>query len=206
MNRDLIELNDDLIFARGGRRVCYVHPDNPAKCVKILGQNGDPAKRRKEAPWYKRLRPLAMFDDNLRELKSFQVLDRHAASVWDHFPRCYGIQPTSLGLGIVTDLIRNTDGSVPLTVHQYLKAHGKPPELTQALEHFFTLLRNEVVITRDILDHNIIVREASDQLVIIMIDGFGSSEPIPWSIWIKSIGSRKVERKIARFKDRYGFN
>lgn len=114
----MIELTDDLIFAEGGRRYCFVHPDDPRKCVKTLSPNGDPQKRKKEAIWYKKLRPLSMFDDNKRELKSFQDLEKKGEVVWEHFPRCYGIQSTNRGDGIVTDLIRNEDGSIPLIVRQ----------------------------------------------------------------------------------------
>ncbi|QHI68090.1 YrbL family protein [Tichowtungia aerotolerans] len=202
----MIVLNDGLVFARGGRRVCYVHPDDASKCIKVLGPNGDPVKRREATPWYKRLRPLSMFDDNLRELKSFKVLEKHTDSVWNHFPRCYGISGTNCGPGIVTDLVRNADGSVPLTVQQYVAENGKTTELFAALETFFFLLRSEVVITRDILDHNIIVRDQGAGLVVVMIDGFGSSEVIPLSNWIKWFGIKKVERKIQRFKERYGFD
>lgn len=203
--QNMLELTDDLIFAKGGRRVCYVHPYDSGKCVKILGPNGDPCKRRRKAPWYKKLRPLAMFDDNRREVKSFKVLERHGSAVWDHFPRCYGIEETCCGPGMVTDLIRNEDDCVSLTVHEYILKNGQTPELQSALNEFFEFLKREVVITRDILDHNMIVREASSGLTIMMIDGFGSSESIPFSIWFKPLGVQKVERKIKRFRDRYDF-
>lgn len=203
---DMIKLTDDLIFAEGGRRYCFVHPDDPNKCVKTLSPNGDPRKRKKEAVWYKKLRPLAMFDDNKRELKSFQELEKKGAAVWSHFPHYYGIQPTSRGDGIVTDLIRDADGNISKTVRQYVKARGKTNELLVALELFFDLFRQYLIITRDILDHNLVVQVGSEKLVIYMIDGFGSSEVIPFSLFLKKVGSRKVSRKIKRFRKRYGFN
>ena len=57
----MIKLTDDLIFAEGGRRYCFVHSDDPNKCIKTLSPNGDPVKRRKEAVWYKKL--LSALDD-----------------------------------------------------------------------------------------------------------------------------------------------
>ncbi|HEY5653728.1 MAG TPA: YrbL family protein [Pontiella sp.] len=202
----MIQLTDDLIFAEGGRRYCFVHPDNPNKCIKTLSPNGDPAKRRKEAQWYKKLRPLSMFDDNQRELKSFNDLAKKSDAVWAHFPRCYGIQETSRGDGIVTDLIRDVDGSVSQTVRQYVKANGKTPELVHALEEFFDLFRHEIIITRDILDHNLVVQIVPDKLTIYMIDGFGSSEILPFSAWFKPLGKNKVARKVVRFTKRYKIN
>jgi hypothetical protein len=223
----MIELNDSLIFAEGGRRYCFVHPDDPGKCVKTLSPKGTPEKRRKEAVWYKKLRPLFMFDDNLRELKAFQALGKKGDAVWSHFPRCYGIQPTNRGDGIVTDLIRDADGAVSKTVRQYVKANGKTPELQVALEEFFCLFRSKGIVTRDFLDHNLLVQNNTlptrttqnlcesniplpktenlkpNTLKIYMIDGFGLSELIPLSQWVSSLGKRKVDRKIERFIVRY---
>ena len=200
----MIELTDDLIFAEGGRRYCFVHPDDAGKCIKTLSPNGDPLKRKKDAIWYKKLRPLSMFDDNARELISFQDLAKKGEVVWAHFPRCYGIQPTNRGDGIVTDLIRDTDGKVSKTVRQYVKANGKTPELRAALDEFFGLFIKELIITRDILDHNLVVQVGEGKMTIYMIDGFGSSEVIPFSQWNRQLGRKKVKRKIARFKTRYG--
>lgn len=201
----MILLSNELIFAEGGRRYCFVHPDDPARCIKTLSKNGDPAKRRAEAVWYKRLRSLASFDDNIRELESFHQLDRHYEAVWDHFPRYYGIQPTTRGDGIVTDLIRDESGDVSKTVRQYVKTFGKTDELLAALDKFFNVLAGDHVVTRDILDHNIVVEETSAGLRIVMIDGFGSSEVLPFSRWFKSVAKKKVARKIERCRARYGF-
>ncbi len=199
----MIQLTDDLIFAEGGRRHCFVHPDDPSRCVKTLSANGDPRTRKKAAVWYKKLRPLSMFDDNARELKSFLQLQQCGERVWDHFPRCYGIQPTSRGDGMVTDLIRDADGTVSKTVRQYIKAHGKTPELLAALDRFLAELHALGVITRDVLDHNLVVQVDDGKLTIYMIDGFGSSEFLNLSHWIPVLGSRKIKRKTDRFRQRY---
>jgi hypothetical protein len=201
----MIELNDNLIFAEGGRRFCFVHPDFPDRCVKTLSENGDPVWRKKEAVWYKQLRPLPMFDDNQRELKSFRELEAKGEAVCRHFPRCYGIEPTNRGDGIVCELIRDDDGSVSRSLRQVVKAEGKTEELRDALDEFFRLLLERAVVTRDILDHNLLVRKHDGALRIYMIDGFGSSELIPVSTLFPPVGRKKASRKIERFKQRYGF-
>ncbi len=201
----MIELNDELIFAEGGRRHCFIHPEFPDRCVKTLSENGDPLRRRNAAVWYKRLRPLSLFDDNLRELKSFRELEAKGAAVCRHFPRCYGIQPTSRGDGIVCDLIRDEDGSVSRSLRQYVRAEGKTKQLRVALDEFFSTLLERAVVTRDILDHNLLVQIQAGRLRIVMIDGFGSSELIPISSLIPWFGRRKAARKMERFRTRYGF-
>jgi hypothetical protein len=200
-----LQLTDDLIFALGGRRVCYVHPHDASRCVKVFGVNGDPRERRRKAVWYKRCRPLYWFDDNRREWSAFRELMRHDEAIWTHFPRCYGLIDTSMGLGIVTELLRDSDGTIVRSLPDFVAAEGRTPELMQALEAFYAMLRRHLVITRDILDHNLVVQRRAEGLRIVMIDGFGSAEMLPLSSWFRALGRRKVERKIARFKDRYHY-
>lgn len=201
----MLELSDDLIFAYGGRRVCFVYPGDQSRCVKVFGVNGDPVKRRRQAVWYKKLRPLYYFDDNKREWASFKCLMKHDAEIWHYFPRCYGLVPTTRGVGIVTDLIRDNDGEVSVTLADYASNHGRTEALMDALNQFYDVIRRNVVITRDILDHNLVVQKTDDGLRIVMIDGFGSSEVLPISSWFAWVGKRKIERKIERFKQRYDY-
>lgn len=201
----MIELKDQDLFAQGGRRFCFKHPQDAGKCIKTLSPAGDPATRRKQAPWYKRRRSLLCFDDNFRELASFHQLNRYGADIWDHFPRCYGMHSTNRGQGICTDLVRNADGSIPLSVREYVVENGKTAELLAALKVFFDFLVTHGVVTRDVLDHNILAVEGPDGLRVVMIDGFGSSEWIPVSLLIPAVGRCKARRKERRFASRYGF-
>jgi len=200
----MLELKDDLKFAEGGRRYCYVHPDDPLKCVKVLKPRGEPLHRRKKSPWYKKLRPLASFDDNLRELAAFKEMSRYDASIWEFFPKCYGMHPTNMGAGIVTDLVRDDTGSISLTIREYIKQHGKPPALLDALDRFFAKLIEERVVTRDLLDHNLVVRVHAGTATILLIDGFGSSDFISGKLAKLLPQQQKVRRKIKRFCQRYG--
>jgi len=201
----VVELTDDLRFAGGGRRHCFLYPDDSGRCIKTLNEHGDPVGRRQTSVWYKRLRPLSTFDDNLRELESFHKMEQIGEEVWEHFPRCYGMKPTSRGKGIITQLIRDKDGKISQNVRDYVKQCGKTPELRAALKKFFDLLRRRVVLTRDLLDHNLVAQIGETGLTVFMIDGFGSSDAFPFSSWSKRIGRRKVERKIIKFCERYGF-
>jgi len=200
----MLELKDDLKFAQGGRRYCYVHPDDPSKCIKVLKPRGDPARRRQRSPWYKKLRSLASFDDNLRELAAFEKMSAHDSSIWEFFPKCYGMHSTNLGQGIVTDLVRDANGEISLTLREYIKQHGTSSDLLQALDRFYAKLIEERVMTRDLLDHNLVVNMQSERMTILLIDGFGSSDFL--SGWIAKLlpQKQKVLRKVKRFRQRYG--
>lgn len=201
----MVELNDNLMFSQGGRRCCFHLPDDPTRCIKTLSEAGDPSARKREAIWYKKLRPASHFDDNLRERVAFKQLESYGDAVWTHFPKCYGMQETNRGRGIVMDLICDQDGSISKTVRQYIQEQGITSELRGAVDEFFDFLLTNRIVTRDILDHNLVVSNSAGSLRLVMIDGFGCSEWIPVSVWLPWIGQRKVCRKIDRFKKRYGF-
>ena len=82
---------------------------------------------------------------------------------------------------------------------------GDDAILEEGLSEFKLWLRQELIVTRDLLPHNIIVvRESTEHCRLMIVDGLGNSEWIPVSTWFRSFARRKVERKIAKFNGRVG--
>ena len=48
----MINLDGIKPFAEGGNRMCFVHPDNPGRCLKVV-HPGLPSKIKKSKSWYK---------------------------------------------------------------------------------------------------------------------------------------------------------
>jgi len=186
-------------MAQGGRRYVYVHPDDDHKVVKILKNHSKPDARRKAAAWYKRLRPLDHFDDNIRELNAFISLRLKSKAVLPFFPHCDGLIETDKGFAIMTDCIRDDSGNVSLNMREYREKNGITVELLKALDVFISMLKKYSIITRDIHDHNLMVQKTATGLHIVMIDGLGNSDFIPIANSISLIAKRKIKRKIRRF-------
>lgn len=190
-------------MAQGGRRYVYVHPDDDSKVVKILKSHSKPEVRRKYAKWYKKLRSLDHFDDNIRELNAFIGLRLKPKAIFPFFPHCDGIIETDKGFAIMTDCIRDevetTKGDVSQNMREYREQHGITPELLQALDVFLQMLKENYIITRDIHDHNLMVQRSVNGLHIIMIDGLGNSDFIPLANYVKWLANYKINRKIRRF-------
>jgi hypothetical protein len=72
-----------------------------------------------------------------------------------------------------------------------------------ALDAFSDKLIEQQVVTRDILDHNLVVKVESAGLRIILIDSFGSMDFLPSKVTAIFSSRRKVRRKIQRFRVRY---
>ena len=70
----MIDLNGVTPFAEGGNRRCFVHPNNPNRCLKVI-HSGLLETIIKNKPWYKKLRSAESFDDNLRERDAYNFID-----------------------------------------------------------------------------------------------------------------------------------
>lgn len=197
-----IKLKDSEPFAQGGNRLCFVDPRDCNKCIKVARPGRSAAEKRLQAPVYKRLRSLFYYDDNLRELDSYQRIDRYVgADAWRQMPRSFGMVDTDLGPGIATALVRDANGSISKTLRDRLRRCGYDSHFRAAVEVFEGFLRATALPTRDLLLHNLVAQEETEggPFRIFLIDGFGSSDLIPFTYWAKGLARRKVERKIQKF-------
>lgn len=198
-----VKLDQLTPFAIGGTRLCFVHPDDSNKCIKVLRADRTPQTRRQLTKGIKKLRPAKHWDDQQKELSAYRhLLARETPTLWRHIPEFFGSVETDLGLGIVTRIFRNFDGNFPRNLEQEVPK-GIDDSLKNGIENFKSWLRQELVVTRDLLPHNIIVvRDSSQHCRLLIVDGLGNSEWIPVSTWFRSFARRKIERKIAKFEFR----
>ena len=96
----MIPLADKEAFARGGNRLCYIHPEHADRCIKVRRPDRSLAWRRAKKRFPKNLRPLSAFDDNLDEYRVMTQLQSHyPPRLFDHVSRCYGMVETDMGPG-----------------------------------------------------------------------------------------------------------
>ena len=100
MNHEYLQIDSDPI-GQGQERICYVHPHDPTKLVKLLKGPSDKQTR--------------------RELALYRRLQRKETD-YRQLPRLYGLVRTNLGRGFITDLIRDY-----ATTHSTLRSK-RPPE------------------------------------------------------------------------------
>ena len=133
----MINLDGVQPFAEGGNRRCYVHPENSYRCLKVTIQ--DKSKIAKEkAPWYKKFRSESTFDDNIREQKAYaqRALKKDNPEKWKHLARWHGMVETSIGLASETDLIRDNQNNIAITLEKYLFTYGMTDEIQKAIKEF----------------------------------------------------------------------
>lgn len=193
----MINLDGVSSFAKGGNRRCYVSPINPKRCLKVLHENLLD-KLKENSAWYKRLGNNAGLDDNLRERDAYNqraISSPINSSVWNHLAKWYGMVETNLGPASETELILN-DGEIAETLETYLFREGLTPEIQEALKTFETWLRTHLVLTKNIIPHNVVIKKENSSLILMIIDGLGCKSFIPLPKYSRFFARIYVERRI----------
>ncbi|MGB1069450.1 MAG: YrbL family protein [Henriciella sp.] len=192
----MIDLSNTKAFAQGGNRVCYQHPDDENICLKIT-HAGLPQKLKSQAPWYKKYRDESRFDDNIREHAAYRqrAILQNDPVIWDHLAKWYGFHETSLGMASATELILN-DGEIAETLETYLYKNGKDHEITEAIRQFEAWLKDTLLLTKNIIPHNLVVKKQDDGLQLKIIDGLGCASFIPLPEMNRRFARQYVNRRI----------
>ena len=193
----MINLDGVQSFAEGGNRKCYINPINTKRCLKVLHEN-HLENLHKNTAWYKRLGNSDGLDDNLREKNAYNqkaIRSSVNSSIWDHLAMWYGMVETNLGPASETELITN-NGEIAETLETYLFREGLTPEIKSALKNFERWLRTHLVLTKNIIPHNIVIKKENGSLMLKIIDGLGSKSFIPLPKYSKFFARIYVERRI----------
>ncbi len=185
-------------FGIGGRRLCFTHPSDASKCVKVLRTDARRTIRgAKSQAYFTRFRP--EYDNNAHEKAVLEGLYRRIGpSMSQHLPRCYGMFPTDINPGLVLDLVRDYDGQISQSIRE-LVSTGTPLEsLKSAFDEFGRFLLKHQILTRNLLDHNLIASRQSDGgWKIYLVDGFGDPAWIPIGRWITPLRLSRVRKCVA---------
>jgi len=200
----LIVLSEEKPFAQGGNRLCFVHPENANLCIKVRRPDFSLADRRRKKGFPKNLKPLSSFDDNQEEWRVMQSFEKHLdADAFQLLSRCYGFVETDLGLGLVSDLIRDDLGTISETLKKCIWDNGINEDISAAVKSFAEQWQRYSIPSRDLLLHNIVVQKHDGKIKrLVVIDGLGSAGIVPFH-WLttKSLAS-KARRKTANLYER----
>ena len=176
--------------------MCFVHPDNPNRCLKIT-RPGILSKIKKNKPWYKQLRSDESFDDNLREQNAYnqKALKSNNPEIWNHLAKWYGMIETNIGIASETELIRNK-GEIAETLEEYLFRDGLTNEIKNAIEEFHIWLREHLVLTKNLIPHNLVLASQEGKPIIKIIDGLGSQAFFPLPSYSNMFAKRYINRRI----------
>ena len=192
----MIDLSGSTPFAEGGNRKCFIHPTQSHRCLKVV-HPGLLEKIIKSKPWYKKFRSKDSFDDNLREQEAYKqkALLANNSEVWKHIAKWYGMVETSIGMASETELIKNND-QIAETLENYLFSNGLTDEIKIAINEFHQWLRDNLILTKNLIPHNLVIKKENNEMIIKIIDGLGSQAFIPLPNHSTFFAKRYVERRI----------
>lgn len=172
-------------IARGRERTCFLHPQDPAKIIKV--STGTETTQ------------------STREIKFFEDLEKIGFSDYSHLPRYYGTVKTNLGQGLVLDLIRDRDAAISRSLEWHID-HGM--SIAEAEKHLERLQRylldNLIIFNHDLCCANLLLQKNSDDSAqLVIIDGLGDVVSIPWLNRFPSHVRSKISRRWSRFMERF---
>ena len=192
----MIDLSGSTPFAEGGNRKCFIHPAQSDRCLKVV-HPGLLEKIIKNKPWYKKFRSKDSFDDNLREQEAYKqkALMVDNPEIWKHLAQWYGMVETNIGMASETELIKSND-QIAKTLESYLFANGLTDEIKIAINQFHQWLRDNLILTKNLIPHNLVIKNEKDEMIIKIIDGLGSQAFVPLPNHSTFFAKRYVERRI----------
>ncbi|MBF0586869.1 hypothetical protein INT08_06285 [Prosthecochloris sp. N3] len=178
----MLDLANAEILGRGSSRVCYVHPEDGTKCVKVVFRQ-----------------PREVLPEEMKYYRRFQQRGRS----WEMVARMYGTVETTAGRGVVFSLARDDDGAVSKTLDHYIRAGGiDAGMLAGALLCFRRYLQREHFVVRELKADNLVYQKRDDgQGKIVLVDGLGNNEFLPLADYSRLFAWRMHRRKWRKFKN-----
>ncbi len=198
----MLEISAETIFGRGGARDCHFHPTRADRCLKVLQPHKSLEKFRAVDPFYKRLRPLSHYDQNLSDLIAFKKLWKQVEGIASPpLPEIDGLVETTLGQALCMELIRDADGNVSQSLKEFIMQNGFAEQARQALDALERKHLECALLVRDPFPHNVLVQHLDDgQLRMLFIDGIGDSALIPINQIFKSAARKRIAKKFRRLR------
>ncbi len=153
-------LDDTLILGKGNLRLCYLHPDDSSKVIKVA---------------YK--------DQNVRNQNEveeiyYKYLEKKGVS-FSHLTRCYGTINVNGKKGLVFDRVIDSDGSMTLTFSEAVAMKVITSEYARTLLDDLKeyLSKNSILFVDVNLDNIMCRHEENGSYTLIIIDGLGARRP-----------------------------
>lgn len=183
MGNDELVLDESSFLGKGSKRICYRHPQDANKCIKI-----DLNEKRKVTP---------------KELKYYNRYARKGVR-FDLIAPYYGEVMTNEGRGYVFGLARDYNGDVSKPVRYYLKFDRDERIMDDMFEGILKLKKFMLyhgIMTTLVEHHNMVYQRIThDNGKVIFIDGIGNNQFFPFANYSRLHARRVIRRKWFKFE------
>jgi hypothetical protein len=203
---DVIDLNAATRIGHGWKRYCYIHPNDPTRCIKV----GFGSKTTGWG-WRDRLTTLRL-DRGAGEVlnrREWRAYNNIGATLADYVPRYHGPITTSLGNGLEVDLIRDADGTPSKQLRPWLIASTaeEGERLLTQFDTLFDLLFSHEIWLFDLNLSNFVVQVTGETVPRVWLIDLkriaDSKEILQVTSWTRGQKRRKLARRIAQFHNKF---
>jgi len=183
---ELILKEEDFV-GKGNERVCYVHPDDKNKAIKVSYEQNQGRSKQTDL-----------------ETKTYNQLLKKEKMSWKHLPKYYGKVQTNMGEGFVVELVRDFDGEVSKSFAYYLNQNGVEKYAQELADYKEYFLEYGVIFNFGMMPKNILLRRSSEtSSELVLIDGLGDVSHFTILNGFKWFSSRRISRRWDKFADKY---
>lgn len=173
----MIDLTHARLIGSGHERMCYLHPQDPRRVIKVVR----PGKTSR--------------GQNRIDHLYLASLERRGVPAL-HVPRQYGLVETSLGEGLVLDCVTTADGAVAPTFAVLVRSQAMSAvEARRMLDELYQHLLAHSVAMVDIGLGNLACRQLDGRWQAVVIDGLGARHP-GLRLWLRTRFLGLARRKL----------
>lgn len=197
--KNLILLSKQDSVANGVEKMIYFHPEDKNKLLKVINPS--------YIDFMKENHPLSY---RLRRLTHYwffsNMVTEHIASREEdidnkhHLQKILGFEDTDMGLAVVVEAIRNSDGSLGYTLGDILRKGLYKEEHKKALADFICWIQTTNIIVRDLSSGNLVWHEEGKYFVLV--DGIGARYLPTLRAYSRRYNLRGNRKRGAKLEDR----
>ena len=180
----MIDLTNAIKIGEGNERVCYAHPNDDLKVIKVTKEGIKSREQNKIDSIY------------------YAYLEKENIDC-RYLPLCYGYAETNLGQGLIFDKILNDDGSETFTFeyvlkHKFLNKEAGEKILSDLVQY---IVENNILFIDVSLSNLICHRDIEGKYRLFIVDGLGSRH-LGLKFWFYRnflfLSRKKIEKQIKK--------
>lgn len=183
-NKEIIQLDDSLLYGQGSRKKCFLHPHNKNLCIKIAYNEGGQK-------------------DLIREINYIDVLKRRHKD-YSILPKYFGKVNTNLGTGYVFEIIRDYNNGRTQTLEDFITDLNLFSQnyslIVRLLKELKEKLYKNEIITMVLFPENILFQKTDENTYRVrIVNDMGSAVLIPLEYHFKYFAHTKILRRWKMF-------
>ena len=185
-NKEIIQLDDSLLYGQGSHKKCFLHPHNKNLCIKIAYNEGGQK-------------------DLIREINYIDVLKRRHKD-YSILPKYFGKVNTNLGTGYVFEIIRDYNNGRTQTLEDFITDLNLFSQnyslIVRLLKELKEKLYKNEIITMVLFPENILFQKIDENTYRVrIVNDMGSAVLIPLEYHFKYFAHTKILRRRKMFLD-----